>query len=83
LKLKGKKKKKGKREKGGKGIFYRIQGKKKRVRCIHGVLLVRDGGKGGEWIELVPYLRKLAGLPQLDQEASIKTFLKKSRKGKK
>merc|ERR1712080_599926 len=63
LKLKNKKKKKGKREKGGKGIFYRIQGKKKRVRFIHGVLLLREGGKGGEWIELVPYLRKLAGLP--------------------
>jgi len=79
LKLKNKKKKKGRKEKGGKGIFYRIQGKKKRLRCIHGVLLLREGG---EWIELVPHLRKLAGLPAMDQEASIKTFLKKSRKGK-
>jgi len=38
--------------------------------------------EGAEWIELVPHLRKLAGLPAMDQEASIKTFLKKSRKGK-
>jgi len=80
LKLK-KKKKKGRKEKAGnKGIFYRIQGKKKRIRCIHGVLLLREAGS---WIELIPHLRSLAGLPAMDQETSIQTFISKSKKGKK
>jgi len=84
LKLKKKKKKgrKGKSGDSGKastGIFYRIQGKKKRIRCILGVLLFRESGS---WIELIPHLRSLAGLPAMDQEASIETFLKKTKKGK-
>lgn len=78
LQLKKKKKKRGK-DKGKKKIFYRIQGKKKRVRCIHGVLLVRDNN---DWVELIPYLRKLAGMPALDKDAAINTLLKK-KKGKK
>jgi len=80
LQLKKKKKKRGGKDKGGKKIFYRISGKKKRVRCIHGVLLLREKD---EWIELIPYLRKLAGLPEINQEAAI-TKLKagKSKKAK-
>lgn len=81
LQLKKKKRKgrgKDKSKKSNK-IFYRIQGKKKRVRCIHGVLLVRENNK---WIELIPHLRKLAGMPALDKESAIKK-LTKSKKGKK
>merc|ERR1739848_880128 len=63
-----KKKKRGKSSKTSKKIFYRIQGKKKRVRCIHGVLLVKEKN---EWTELIPKLRTLAGLPALDKEAAI------------
>jgi len=73
-----KKKKKGRKGKRSNKIFYRIQGKKKRVREVHGVLLVREKE---EWVELIPKLRKLAGLPELDQEKAINT-LKTKLKGK-
>jgi len=76
---KKKKKKKGKKGKPSNKIFYRIQGKKKRVREVHGVLLIREND---EWIELIPKLRKLAGLPDLDKETAITTLKTKSKKGK-
>lgn len=79
LQLKKKKKRgKGKGKKDSKKIYYRIQGKKKRVRCIHGVLLVREKD---QWVELIPKLRKLAGLPAMDQAAAIEKIKKKA-KGK-
>jgi len=76
-------KKKKKRGKGGKKkassnhIFYRICGKKRRVKVIHGVLLVREKK---EFIPLIPHLRKLAGLPELDQNKAIETIVKKKKK---
>jgi hypothetical protein len=74
LQLKKKKKRKGKNSK---KIFYSIQGKKKRVRCIHGVLLLKEKN---EWTELIPKLRSLAGLPALDKEAAIQILNKKTKK---
>lgn len=79
IQLKKKKKKRGKKtDSGSKKIFYRIQGKKRRVRCIHGVLLLK---KKGEWQDMIPQLRTLAGMPAMDKEAAIK--LKLTKKGKK
>merc|ERR1712228_546188 len=60
---KKKKKKRGKSKKEDNRVFYRIAGKKKRVKLIHGALLVRENKK---WTPLIPYLRKLAGLPAMD-----------------
>lgn len=71
LQLKKKKKKRGK-DKGGKKIFYRVQGKKKRVRCIHGVLLLKEKS---DWVELIPKLRALAGMAPMDKDTSIKTIM--------
>merc|ERR1712130_558236 len=76
IQLKKKKKRRGKGGKDSKKIFYRIQGKKKRVRCIHGVLLVK---KKDQWVELIPKLRKLCGLPDLGTEAAIAKKKKKKR----
>merc|ERR1712228_812453 len=77
IQLKKKKKKRGKKSKEDNRIFYRIQGKKKRVKVIHGVLLVREKK---EWVNLTPYLRKLAGLPEIDGETEIQTVVKKKKK---
>merc|ERR1719411_770969 len=48
----------------GKGkVVYRFgepgKARLSKVRCVHGVLLTKQGK---EWIELIPYLKKLAGL---------------------
>merc|ERR1712080_186494 len=77
IQLKKKKKKRGKKSKEDNRIFYRIQGKKKRVKVIHGVLLVREKK---EWVNLIPYLRKLAGLPEIDGEKKNKKVVKKKKK---
>jgi len=77
IQLKKKKKKRGKKSKEDNRIFYRIQGKKKRVKVIHGVLLVREKKT---WVNLTPYLRKLAGLPEIDGETEIQTVVKKKKK---
>jgi len=78
LQLKKKKKKRGKGSKSAdsKKIFYRIAGKKKRVKVIHGVLLVREDKK---WTDLIPYLRKIAGLPEMDKDKEIETIGKKKK----
>jgi len=78
LQLKKKKKRgKGKKKASSNHIFYRICGKKRRVKVIHGVLLVREKK---EFIPLIPHLRKLAGLPELDQNKAIETIVKKKKK---
>jgi len=79
LQLKKKKKKRGKGVKDSKKIFYRIQGKKRRIRCIHGVLLVKEKD---QWVELIPKLRKLAGLPDMGAEQAIDKIKKKKKGGR-
>merc|ERR1719479_856999 len=59
--------------KGGK-VVYRYGGKRHLVRYIHGVLLVKENS---EWRELLPILRKLAGLPAVTNDL----FTKKGKKG--
>merc|ERR1711953_549047 len=74
---KKKKKKRGKSKKEDNRVFYRIAGKKKRVKLIHGALLVRENKK---WTPLIPYLRKLAGLPAMDGDQEIETVVKRKKK---
>jgi len=50
-------------------VVYRYGGKRHLVRYIHGVLLVRENGV---WCELIPILRKLAGLPEVESDLFIK-----------
>jgi len=42
-------------------VVYRYDGKRHIVRFIHGLLLVKEGGS---WEELIPILRKLAGMEE-------------------
>jgi len=46
-------------------VVYRFGGKRHLVRYIHGVLLVKEEKV---WSELMPILRKLAGLPDADND---------------
>lgn len=46
-------------------IVYRFGGKRHLVRYIHGVLLVKEGKI---WNELMPVLRKIAGMPTQDSD---------------
>jgi len=55
-------------------VVYRYDGRRHLVRYIHGVLLVK---KDKVWCELLPVLRKLAGLPTV---ASSDLYVKKGKK---
>merc|ERR1712165_271237 len=73
--LKGKKKKK---------IIYKLGKKKYIVRFIHGVLLCKELGKGatGGFKELIPLLRKVAGMAETSGEAeNAKVKAKTKRRG--
>lgn len=50
-------------------VVYRYGGTRHLVRYIHGVLLVRENKV---WCELLPILRKLAGVPAVDSDLFIK-----------
>jgi len=50
-------------------VVYRYGGKRHLVRYIHGVLLVLEKK---EWCELLPILRKLAGLPAVENDLFTK-----------
>jgi len=50
-------------------VVYRYDKKRHLVRYIHGVLLVRENKV---WCELLPILRKLAGVPAVDSDLFIK-----------
>jgi len=84
LKGKNKKKqaKKGKKNK----ILYKFGKKKYVVRFIHGVLLCKQQGKGapakGGFQELIPLLRKIAGMPEKSgEEENKKVTAKAKRRG--
>merc|ERR1712130_259407 len=82
LKGKNKKKqaKKGKKNK----IIYKLGKKKYIVRFIHGVLLCKELGKGatGGFKELIPLLRKVAGMAETSGEAeNAKVKAKTKRRG--
>jgi len=50
-------------------IVYRYGGQRHLVRFIHGILLVKENGV---WCELMPILRKLAGLPVVESDLFTK-----------
>jgi len=82
LKGKNKKKqaKKGKKNK----IIYRVGKKKYIVRFIHGVLLCKPIGKDAEkskgFKELIPLLRKVAGMPEKSGDDEKKKVTEKAKK---
>merc|ERR1712076_91298 len=78
---------KGKTKKGKKNkIIYKFGKKKYVVRFIHGVLLCKQQGKGapakGGFQELIPLLRKIAGMPEKSgEEENQKVTAKAKRRG--
>jgi len=46
-------------------VVYRYGGARHRVRFIHGILLVKENGA---WTELIPILRKLAGMGKVETD---------------
>merc|ERR1712141_885487 len=82
--LKGKNKKKGAKKGKENKIIYKVAKKKYIVRFIHGVLLCKELGKGakGGFKELIPLLRKVAGMAETSGEAeNVKVKAKTKRRG--